>query len=125
MKEIKNNMIIKKLKYADLTGLLTRFGERGLGRIMYRAMLETHKLYGSEYVIGRCIELAGDPQGHGLSFKPELAKKYFIKYLKRAYKCMNDDNYYKAIEHYTNDLDQNVSGFAKSVIEKLKLQEKT
>lgn len=116
---------MNKLKYADLEGLLRRFGEKGLGRVMYRAMLETHKIYGSKYVIERCIELVGDPQGHGLSFKPELAKRYFIKYLKRAYNYMRDDNYCKAIEHYTKDLDPNVSRFAKSVIEKLELQEKT
>ena len=112
---------MNKLMYADLEGLLRRFGEKGLGVILYRAMLETHKIYGSRYVVDRCIELAGDPQGHGLSFKPKLAKIYFIKYLKRAYEHTEDDNYYKAIEHYTNDLDPNVSGFAKSVIEELKL----
>lgn len=114
---------MNKLMYADLEGLLTKIGEKDSGRIsfglIYRAILETHKIFGSRYTIDTCIELAGDPQGHGLHFKPELAKKYFIKYLERAYKYTQDDNYCKAIEHYTNDLNLDVSRFAKHIIEGL------
>lgn len=100
---------MSKLKYTDLAGLLARIGEKGIAPLIYRAMLETHKIYGSSYVVERMMEYAGDPRAYGIDFPSRVGKLKLISQFIRLYGCTKDENYCMAIEKYTNDLDSSVS----------------
>lgn len=115
----KNNLI-DKLKYTDLIGLLRRVGrEKDLGAEIYKYLLHTHKIYGSDYIIRLSKQIVTHPQHFGAIFPSRLGKIYFIKYASRLYKSTKDKNYLNAISDYQEDSDSRIASVAKQTMEKI------
>lgn len=112
--------IMGKLHYTDSIAVFRRLGEKSIGGELYKAIIYTDIIYGSEYAIDTCRRLVAEPRKHGFVFPTRLGKMYLIKYFKRMHRFTEDSNYLKAIESYQDDLDFHVGDFAKQTIREMK-----